>query len=124
MSDSEGETPDKVAQQIAIIRSRSEKRRRKRRVHIRLNDEEYLHACELAAIAGLKPPKLARELLNGTSIKPAKKLPPEVYRAIVSFGNNLNQIAKAMNTDAFDCREELEALRNEAKRIIVCLSQS
>jgi hypothetical protein len=108
----------------AKIRPRSDRRQRTRRLHIRLTDHEYAHACEEASKAGMKAPHLARELLNGTTIRAAHKLPAEVYRAVVSFGNNLNQLARAMNTAPFDCRDRLDALRSDAKVIIECLSRS
>ena len=103
---------------------RSNKRQRTRQLHIRLTDEEYLHACEQASTAGMKAPRLARQLLNRASIKAAHKLPAEVYRAVVSFGNNLNQLARAMNTAPFDCRDRLDGLRGDAMVIIECLSRS
>lgn len=105
-------------------RPRSDKRKRTKRLHLRLTDEEYDHACEQASIAGMKPTQLARDLLMGLRIRPADKLPAEVYRAVTSFGNNLNQLAKAMNTTPFDCRDHLDGLRAEVKALIGCLSQS
>ena len=116
------QTPTEEPQ--ARVHPRSDKRQRTRRLHIRLTDEEYLHACEEAGKAGMKAAHLARELLNESNIKAAHKLPAEVYRAVVSFGNNLNQLARAMNTSPFDCRDRLDALRGDAKVIIECLSRS
>jgi hypothetical protein len=105
-------------------RVRSDKRRRTRRLHIRLTEEEFQHALEQAALAGLRPTKLARYLLLDCELKPAKRLPDEVYRATMSFGNNLNQLARAMNTRPFDCQEELKGLRSEALQILSCLQQN
>ena len=116
--------PALTEERQAEPRPRSDRRKRTRRLHIRLTDDEYVHACEEAGKAGMKATRLARELLNGTSIRAAHKLPAEVYRAVVSFGNNLNQLAKAMNTSPFDCRDRLEALRGDARVIIECLSRS
>lgn len=127
--DARGSAPGTLEQIIltdaqANSRPRSNRRQRIRQLHIRLTDEEYTHAFEQAGIAGMKATHLARELLNGANIKAAHKLPAEVYRAVISFGNNLNQLARAMNTSPFDCRDRLDALRSDAKVIIECLSQS
>ncbi len=105
-------------------RPRSDRRRRTHRLHLRLSEEEYAHAREQASIARLKPTALARDLLLGLSIKPANRLPDEVYRAVTSFGNNLNQLTKAMNTVPFDCRDRLDSLRSDVKALITCLSRS
>lgn len=107
-----------------VTRKRSEKRKRIRSVFVRLTEDEYRHASEQASTAGMKPPRLARELMNGAYIRPAKKLPEEVYRAVISFGNNLNQLARAMNTSSFNCGERLDALRAEVASILTCLSRS
>jgi hypothetical protein len=93
-------------------------------LHLRLTDEEYAHAFEQARIARMKPATLARTLLLGLSIKPPNRLPDEVYRAVTSFGNNLNQLARAMNTTPFDCRGRLDGLRADVKALIACLSRS
>ena len=127
--DARGSAPGTLGLNIMVdeqlrSRPRSNKRQRSRRLHIRLTEEEYLHACEQASTAGLKPTRLVRDLLMGLSLKPANKLPAEVYRAVTSFGNNLNQLAKAMNTTPFDCRDRLDDLRGDAKAIIACLSRS
>lgn len=113
-----------MPEQISVKRKRSEKRQRTKRIHIRLTDEEFSHALEQADVAGVKPSRLARELLNGTNIRPAKKLPKEVYRAIISFGNNLNQLTRAANSGHLHAVEEIEALKREARAIVSCLSRS
>ncbi len=105
-------------------RRRSDRRKRTKRLHLRLTDEEYAHAFEQASIAGMKPTTLARNLLLGLSIKPPNRLPDEVYRAVTSFGNNLNQLARAMNTSPFDCRDRLDGLRADVKALIACLSRN
>jgi hypothetical protein len=127
--DARGSAPGTLGSQSEIrnhpnARRRSDKRYRDYRLHLRLNAEEYTHAFEQAGIAGMKPTTLARNLLMGLSIKPANRLPADVYRAVTSFGNNLNQLAKAMNTSPFDCRDRLDDLRGDAKAIIACLSRS
>ena len=127
--DARGSAPGTLGSQSEIQdptrhRPRSNKRRRVHRLHLRLDDEEYAHAFEQASIARMKPTALARDLLLGLSIKPPNRLPDEVYRAVTSFGNNLNQLAKAMNTSPFDCRDRLDGLRVDVKALIACLSRS
>lgn len=126
--DARGSAPGTLASQGEIqdplrSRPRSNKRRRVHRLHLRLDGAEYAHVFEQASLAGLKPTVLARGLLLGLSIKPANKLPDEVYRAVTSFGNNLNQLARAMNTSPFDCRDSVDSLRADVKALVACLSQ-
>ena len=66
-----------------VTRKRSEKRKRIRSVFVRLTEDEYRHASEQASTAGMKPPRLAREL-NERLLHQARK---EVARRGVSSGN-------------------------------------
>jgi hypothetical protein len=105
-------------------RRRSEKRKRTHGVFVRLTEEEFAHAREQATVTGLGTAKLMRELLKGVKIKPAKKLPDDVYHTVMSFGNDLNQLAKAMNAYPCDCTDRLVELKQEVGALVTCLRQS
>ncbi len=67
---------------------------RKRKITVRLNDEEYGHLKAQATNCGMKMEPLIRRLIMGMNIRPR---PPDQYTALLrelsAIGNNINQIA-------------------------------
>ena len=68
--------------------------KRKRKITVRLNDEEYRHLKTQATNCGMKMEPLIRRLIMGLNIRPR---PPDQYavllRELSAIGNNINQIA-------------------------------
>lgn len=78
---------------------------RTNKVEIKLSDEEYAEVLQLADIADVRPPRLFREALFAEEIPVSpeefRELVHELFRtqsALRALGNNLNQIAKAVNS--------------------------
>ena len=74
-------------------------RKRKYAFLVRLNAAEMQTLDKLCTTAGMPREIVIRKLIMGCSIKPR---PPDSYRElskqIAALGNNLNQIARAVNT--------------------------
>ncbi|WP_459964017.1 plasmid mobilization protein [Nocardia sp. IFM 10818] len=78
---------------------------RTKKVEIKLSAAEHAEVLELAAIADVRPPRLFREALFAAEIPVSpdefRELVHELFRvqsALRALGNNLNQIAKAVNS--------------------------
>ena len=69
-----------------------------KKLTLRLTETEYRHLCKQAEITGLKKEPLLRKLIVGTNLRPR---PPDTYVALLrelsAIGNNVNQIAHAVN---------------------------
>ncbi len=78
---------------------------------LRLNMAEYAHLCRQAKVAGLKKEPLVRQLIMGVNLRPR---PPDEYaeirRQLAAIGNNINQIARAVNARGFATKEEIAAI--------------
>ena len=78
---------------------------------LRLNAAEYAHLCQQAKAAGLKKEPFIRTLIMGVNLRPR---PPEEYaeirRQLAAFGNNINQIARAVNARGFAAKEEIATI--------------
>lgn len=95
-------------------------RKRPHRLTLRLSSEELEHVREQAAIANLKPARFARELCMGSCLRPVARLPKEVYRAVRSFGGNLNQLARQANMGQAYI-QAVEALRRSVDELLKAL---
>lgn len=75
---------------------------------LRLNAAEYTHLCQQAEAAGLKKEPFIRTLIMGVNLRPR---PPDEYaeirRQLAAIGNNINQIARAVNARGFTTKEEI-----------------
>jgi hypothetical protein len=96
---------------------KAENRRRPCSVNVRFTREEYGHLCEQAEIVNRRPATIMRGLVMAMRFKPVARLPEEVYRAIRSFGGNLNQLARQANVGRVD-PNEVGALREEVIRLL------
>lgn len=80
-------------------------------VLVRLTDKEKKHLQRQAANAGLKMEPLIRKLIMGADIQPR---PPDniaqLIREINAVGNNINQIAKKVNTESCVSQAQLEEI--------------
>ena len=78
---------------------------------LRLNAVEYAHLCQQAKAAGLKKEPFIRTLIMGANLRPR---PPDEYaeirRQLAAIGNNINQIARAVNARGFAAKEEIAAI--------------
>ena len=73
---------------------------------LRLNAAEYAHLCQQAKAAGLKKEPFIRTLIMGVNLRPR---PPDEYaeirRQLAAIGNNINQIARAVNARGFAAKK-------------------
>lgn len=78
---------------------------------LRLNAAEYAHLCQQAEAAGLKKEPFVRTLIMGVNLRPR---PPDEYaeirRQLAAIGNNINQIALAVNARGFATKEEIAVI--------------
>ena len=78
---------------------------------LRLNAAEYAHLCQQAEAAGLKKEPFVRTLIMGVNLRPR---PPDEYaeirRQLAAIGNNINQIARAVNARGFATKEEIAVI--------------
>lgn len=78
---------------------------------LRLNAAEYAHLCQQAEAAGLKKEPFVRTLIMGVNLRPR---PPDEYaeirRQLAAIGNNINQIARAVNARGFAAKEEIATI--------------
>ena len=84
---------------------------RKIKLSVRVNEREYKHLKFQASNAGLKMEPFIRKLIMGTEIRPR---PPDniaqLIREINYIGNNINQIARKVNTENRVNQAQLEEL--------------
>ena len=78
---------------------------------LRLNAAEYAHLCQQAEAAGLKKEPFVRTLIMGVNLRPR---PPDEYaeirRQLAAIGNNINQIARAVNARGVATKEEIAVI--------------
>lgn len=87
-------------------------RKRGKAVLVRLNEQEYAHLKRLSETTGLKMEPLIRQLILGRDIKPR---PPEnlaaLLRQMSAMGNNINQIAKVINSIHTVQKDDIEQIQ-------------
>mgnify|MGYP002959259436 CR=1 FL=1 len=93
-------------------------RKRNQAILIRLTDNEKNHLQRQAANAGLKMEPFIRKLIMGVNISPR---PPSnivnLIREVNRIGNNINQIAKKVNTTGDLYPEEMQELKEMVKEL-------
>ena len=76
-----------------------------------LNDAELDHLRRQAVAAGLGMDPFLRSLILGVELRPR---PPDTYAALLrelsAIGNNINQIARAVNARGFASGEDIAAI--------------
>lgn len=95
-------------------------RPRPHRVNVRYSSEEYRHVVDQARIVNRRPGTFLRDLSLGSTLRPSPRLPKEVYRAVQSFGNNLNQLARQTNMGQAHV-DAVEALRRKVDELLKAL---
>jgi hypothetical protein len=87
-------------------------RKRGKAVLVRLNEQEHAHLKRLSETSGLKMEPLIRQLILGRDIKPR---PPEnlaaLLRQMSAMGNNINQIAKVINSIHTVQKDDIEQIQ-------------
>lgn len=90
---------------------------RTRFIKISVDDEEYNHIKNNAQLSGEKIAVYARETLLKEVKKPKKKIklpPPPIHKDLLyqlaQIGNNINQIARGINTDELNDIQQTLAL--------------
>ena len=86
-------------------------RKRKQAILIRLTDNEKNHLQQQSANAGLKMEPFIRKLIMGVDIRPrpSDSIAP-LIREINYIGNNINQIAKKVNSENNATQAQLEEI--------------
>lgn len=81
------------------------------KMSVRLTEREYKHLKRQAANAGLKMEPFIRKLIMGENITPR---PPSnivnLIREVNYIGNNINQIAKKVNSENSVSQSQLEEI--------------
>lgn len=81
------------------------------KMSVRLTEREYKHLKRQAANAGLKMEPFIRKLIMGENITPR---PPDnivnLIREVNYIGNNINQIAKKVNSENRVSQSQLEEI--------------
>ena len=87
------------------------KRNNVKQITIRLTADEYAHVKQLSKDSGLKMEPAIRRLIMGVNLRPR---PPDEYaeirRQLAAIGNNINQIARAVNARGFASGEDIAAI--------------
>ena len=87
------------------------KRNNVKQITIRLTADEYAHVKQLSKSSGLKMEPAIRALVMGVNLYPC---PPDEYaeirRQLAAIGNNINQIARAVNARGFASGEDIAAI--------------
>ncbi len=116
--------PDEEERRFAVTESESAPNPRPglrpHRVHVRFSAEEYGRLREHARFLNRRPATVMRGLALGMHFKPVARLPEDVFRAIKSFGGNLNQLAHQANLGRVD-QKLAEALRGEVSRLLTAI---
>ena len=93
-------------------------RKRPIKISLRLNEQEHEHLKQQAALSGFPMEQFLRSLIANEKMRPR---PPneyaEIRRQLAAIGNNINQIARAVNARGFASKEDIEAV-TKAKREI------
>lgn len=87
---------------------RSTKRKREYAIYLRLTAEEDAQLRAKANAASKTPGTFLRAVIAGHPIEAIPKHPEDYYRNLRQIGNNVNQIAKHLNSGAIPTKSELE----------------
>ena len=93
-------------------------RKRPIKISLRLNEQEHEHLRQQAALSGFPMERYLRGLIANEKMRPR---PPneyaEIRRQLAAIGNNINQIARAVNARGFANKEELETVASAQREI-------
>ena len=92
-------------------------RKRAKHVSVWMNEVEYRHLREQAAIAGMGINPFMRSLIAGTQLR---SRPPDQYagllRELSAIGNNINQIAHWTNGKGYATQAEIHEASSLVKQ--------
>jgi hypothetical protein len=118
--DSKDEKRLPLSHQPGRRRSGTEKRRKSKVVGVRLNEEDYAALLNEAEAHNLTPPSYIREYKLKTTGVRSRRRPAadvaaisELYAKLNRIGNNINQIAHAMNAGQVEEAAALERIEAE-----------
>lgn len=104
-------TPRSNAQKKSTGEVETVKRSNVKQLTLRLTANEYAHIKQLSKTSGLKMEPAIRALVMGVNLYPR---PPDEYaeirRQLAAIGNNINQIARAVNARGFATKEDIAAI--------------
>ena len=80
-------------------------------ISVRLTDVERRKLSQICAVSGLPVSAAVREMIGGVTIRqrPPQEL-HDLYVEINHIGNNINQIARAVNARGFASGEDIAAI--------------
>ena len=80
-------------------------------ISVRLTDAERRKLSQICAVSGLPVSAAVREMIGGVTIRqrPPQEL-HDLYVEINHIGNNINQIARTVNTRGFASGEDITAI--------------
>lgn len=103
--------PRSNAQKKSFVEVGTLKRNNVKQLTLRLTADEYAHVKQLSKSSGLKMEPANRALVMGVNLYPR---PPDEYaeirRQLAAIGNNINQIARAVNARGFASGEDIAAI--------------
>ena len=85
---------------------------------LRLDEAQHRHLQKQVTASGLSTTQFLRDLIEGVEVK--ARLPnelPELLRQISAVGNNINQIARTVNTRKYATKEELAMIETLLAKI-------
>ena len=87
-------------------------------VLLRLDEAERDHLKEQVALSGFNTTQYLRGLIANEKMRPR---PPneyaEIRRQLAAIGNNINQIARAVNARGFASQEDIDAVVSAQREI-------
>ena len=93
-------------------------RKRPIKISLRLNEQEHEHLKQQAALSGYPMEQFLRTLIANEKMRPR---PPneyaEIRRQLAAIGNNINQIARAVNARGFARQEDIDAVASAQREI-------
>lgn len=110
--------PRSNAQKKSFVEVGTLKRNNVKQLTLRLTADEYAHVKQLSKSSGLKMEPAIRALVMGVNLYPR---PPDEYadirRQLAAIGNNINQIARAVNARGFATKEDIAAITTAQETI-------
>lgn len=99
-------------------------RKRPIKISLRLNEQEHEHLKQQAALSGYPMEQFLRTLIVGEKMRPR---PPneyvEIRRQLAAIGNNINQIARAVNARGFASQEDIDTVASAQREIWQMMEQ-
>ena len=99
-------------------------RKRPIKISLRLNEQEHEHLKQQAALSGYPMEQFLRTLIANEKMRPR---PPneyaEIRRQLAAIGNNINQIARAVNARGFARQEDIDAVASAQREIWQMMKQ-